>query len=93
MKRLIIKHKVTNRNIALRFKAEQEKDPEFTLVEMAKLFGVIDAHGDPQRSVVWRWVQTKKYQRLPNFTYRCSSCGKTQSERVFEWINDGTLDK
>lgn len=91
-KKMKIKYKVTNKNIAMRFKAEQERNPDFTLVEMARFFGVIDAHGEPQKPVVWRWVQTKNYKRLPNFTYKCPHCGKTQSDRVFDWINDGTLN-
>lgn len=82
---------VTNKNIALRFRAEQERNPEFTLVEMARLLGALDAQGTPQRAVVWRWIQTKNYKRLPNFTYKCPGCGKTQSDRVSDWINDGTL--
>jgi len=92
-KKLIIKFQVTNLNIKLRFDAEQKKDPEFTLIKMAELFGVIDLNGHPQRAVVWRWIQTEKYSRLPNFTYKCPDCGLTQHERVYNWINDLTLTK
>lgn len=92
-KKFKIRFQVTNLNIALRFRAEQEKDPDFTLVEMARRFGVVDVHGVPQRAVVWRWIQTKNYKRLPNFTYKCPGCNMTQSDRIFSWLNDSTLDK
>ncbi len=91
--KLIIKFQVTNANIKLRFEAEQKKDPEFTLIKMAEKFGVINLSGVPQKEVVWRWIQTVKYQRLPNFTYKCPTCGLTQNEKVFAWLNDGTLTK
>jgi len=93
-KKLIIKFQVTNLNIKLRFEAEQKKDPEFTLVKMAEKFGVINLNGVPQKEVVWRWIQTEKYSnRMPNYTYKCPVCEKSQHDRIFSWLNDGTLTK
>jgi len=93
IKKFKLKYQVTNSHIKKRFKAEQERNPDFTLTDMAELFGVIDIHGTPQKAVTWRWIQTEKYQRAPNFTYKCPDCGKSQHDRLFEWINDGTLTK
>ena len=61
-KKFLIKFKVTNKNIRLRFLKEQDKDPSYTFSEMAKQFGIFNKTGEPDRVLVYKWAGRKGEQ-------------------------------
>ncbi len=98
-KKFVIKYKVTNKNIHLRFKSEQEKYPDFTLNKLAAFFGLFthkkdkDGNYIPDRTLVYRWTSLNpRTQRQPNNIKKCPKCNKTMYQFVEEWINDGSLN-
>lgn len=90
-KKLVLKFKVSNRNIRLRFNAEVKKNPEFTLADLARQFGALDKKGKPVKAIAWRWCESGTYSRIPNKSYKCGHCGKSQWDLVNEWINSGDI--
>ena len=93
IKKFIIKYKVTNKNLLIRYKKEQEKDPKFNQSELAKKFGILNMRGNPDRTLVCRWISLNtKTQRLPSKSRACPSCKKSLFQYVEEWINDGSLN-
>lgn len=92
-KRLILKFTVTNKNILLRYNEQLKKDPDFSHVKMAEKFGAVDSNGKGIRGRIWKWMETGTHKRLPSKSYVCNHCHKSQWDRVYDWINDGTLNK
>lgn len=90
-KKQVLKFRVSNANILLRFNAQKLIEPGYTLEKMAEQFGAIDKHGNPLRAVAWRWTKSDKYPRTPNQTYKCPKCHQTQFDNVEKWLNDGIL--
>ena len=73
--------KLTNANIRLRYDAEAHLDPSFTFADMASLF-------DVKEQTAWKWASMGSHAVLPS-TKGCPHCGKSLSEMVLKWLNDG----
>ena len=92
-KKIILKYKVTNKNILIRFKKAKEVDKNFTLLKLAEKFGIFNLQGTPDKTLTCRWISlNKKVARLPAKTRMCPSCRKSVFEYVEDWINDGSLN-
>lgn len=92
-KKFVISFKVSNKNMLIRFRKEQEKDPSFTLTKLAEQFGILNLKGVPDRSLVCRWISLNtKNNRLPTKTRLCPGCRKSVYQYVEEWINDGSIN-
>jgi hypothetical protein len=88
-----LKYAVTPKNILLRYLKEKKKNPVFGFLDIAKKFGIINARGELQKGVAWKWTESGVHKRKPNQTVKCTQCNKTQHDRVFNWINDGGLQQ
>jgi len=92
-KKFIIKFKVTNKNIRLRFLKEQDKDSSYTFSHMAKFFGIFTAKGEPDRVLAYKWSSKKpEMQRMPTKHKLCPHCNKSVYHYVEKWINDGSIN-
>jgi len=77
--------KLTNANIRLRYDAEAYSNPDFTFHDMAGLFHI-------KEQTAWRWANMSCHGILPS-TKKCLFCGKSISEEVLKWLNDGKAMK
>ena len=76
---------LTNANIRLRYDAEAYNNPSFTFADMAKLFHI-------KEQTAWKWANMGAHAILPT-SKKCSFCGKSISEVVLKWLNDGKAMK
>ena len=91
-KKLKMIARVTNKNILMRFRKEQEENPSFTLAVMAEKFGILNTKGEPDRSLVGRWTSLNSdISRLPSKSRICPHCRNSVFSYVEKWINDGKL--
>lgn len=77
--------KLTNANIRLRYDAEAYLNPSFTFADMAALFHI-------KEQTAWRWASMSSHAMLPS-SKKCHYCGKSVSEMVLKWLNDGKAMK
>jgi len=92
-KKIILRYKVTNKNILIRFKKAQKEDKKFTLLKLAEKFGIFNLQSIPDKTLTCRWISlNSNIARLPSKTRMCPSCRKSVFEYVEDWINDGSLN-
>ena len=81
----VIKFKLTNKNIRLRYLAEKKMTGHFDYPLMGDKFGVIP-------NTAWTWCTLGKHSQVPS-DKKCPLCGKSVADAVYKWINDGVLMK